>query len=337
MAVGREAGTRHAGEQYERARLRLGVPRADRLDRRRIAHQDRVQPLAQQPLGELGVTPAGAHEVRQRANDGIAEALLRLEQGLRGGRETHAIAVELVQRVAPRLELGQGRFGLAARGAGIHLLLLESGDLTPRVLQRFHRAYRFLRLTRGALRHGVGPAGGRARRGLTGLPLTGGARQLLAQLGAFAFERRALAFERARRFGAPLQHFLKIADGAALRGKPAAHVVLDACARSQLALDGGEVAFGRRALGGGSLALAFGLRGAPLSLGPLLGCGLTALARVAEAFSREGEVAVEPADLELRVGESTLYFCAPCFRGVPPLHVRLPPALGISQARPGGR
>jgi len=61
------------------------------------------------------------------------------------------------------------------------------------VLQRFDGADGALRVARGALRHCVGSTRGRFRRRLACLPLTRGARQLLAQLGAFTLQRRPLA------------------------------------------------------------------------------------------------------------------------------------------------
>src|SRR5256885_13063731 len=57
--------------------------------------QHGVQPLAQQPLGQLGVFPAGAHEVGERAYHGVAEPRLFLEQRLRRGRQAHALPVQL--------------------------------------------------------------------------------------------------------------------------------------------------------------------------------------------------------------------------------------------------
>ncbi len=134
MAIGGEPGTRDAGEEHERSGLRFRVPGPNRLDGRRVAYQYRVEPFAQQALGQLRIAPAGADEVRQGPDDGVAEPLTRLEERLRGGGEAHALAVELGECIAPCLELCQGGLGVAPGGARPHLLFLQGGHLSPGVL-----------------------------------------------------------------------------------------------------------------------------------------------------------------------------------------------------------
>src|SRR5258706_4150059 len=125
-----------------------------------------------------------------------------------------------------------------------------------------------------------------------------------AQLGSFALQGRSFALERTRGLRAPLQDLFEVADCRALRCQPAAHIVLMPRARPELALHGRQVALGRRAFGGRGLALPLRLRGAPLSLGALFNRGLTPLPGIAEPLRRQPEVAVQPADFELPVGET---------------------------------
>jgi len=79
--------------------------------------------------------------------------------------------------------------------------------------------------------------------------------------------------------------------------------------------------------------LALRLRRPAFGLYALVGGGLTPLPRVAQALSRQCEVALQPANLELRVAEPPLDFGAPRFAGVARLHAGLALPLGIAQAR----
>ena len=114
VPVRAESRTGHAGQEQERARLRRRVPAPDFVDRRRIPHQDGVQPLPEQALGQLGVASRRSHEVGQRSQHGVA-AGAGLEQRLGCRRQPHTPAVQLGERVAAPRELRQGLLRLAPR------------------------------------------------------------------------------------------------------------------------------------------------------------------------------------------------------------------------------
>ena len=121
VAVVPEPRPRDAGEEHQRARLSLRVPGADRLDDGRILDEDRMQPFAQQTLGQLGVAPAGADEISERPQNTRKPGF---QQCLGGGRQTDVLAVELGERVPPCLELRQCSFRLAPGRSGAHLLFM---------------------------------------------------------------------------------------------------------------------------------------------------------------------------------------------------------------------
>src|SRR5207249_703436 len=113
LSVRREAGTREAREQHQRSGVHLFVPAADLPDRGLVPHQHRVEPLSQQPLGELRVAATRPHEIGQRADDRVAEARLHFEQGLSGRCEADALAVQLGEGIAARRQLRYHLLGLA--------------------------------------------------------------------------------------------------------------------------------------------------------------------------------------------------------------------------------
>src|SRR5437867_7404968 len=66
MAVRTEARPRHSGQQHQRTWLRFGMPRADRVDDRCVAHQHGMQPFAQQSLRPDGRLRVPAGPLRRR-------------------------------------------------------------------------------------------------------------------------------------------------------------------------------------------------------------------------------------------------------------------------------
>ena len=150
MAVGREPRAGDTREQHQWAGLRLLMPQPDRLDGGRVTHQHRLQPFAQQPLGEFGVAAARVHEVGQRPDHGIVELRLRAQQCLRGWRESHTFALQLGERVPPRRHLRQRFLGPAPGRPPMRLLLLELRYAPARSLQRLRRLRRGAGLRGGA-------------------------------------------------------------------------------------------------------------------------------------------------------------------------------------------
>src|SRR5207244_4096086 len=126
-------------------------------------------------------------------------------------------------------------------------------------------------------------------------------------------------FERSCRLGTVLQRFLELTHRDPLGREPPSHVVLFAGPCSHRAVHGAEIAFGRSALRRGRFMLALGLGRPPLGLDALIGGGVAPLARVAEPFRREGEIALEPTNLELGVAQPALDFSAARFHRVPGL------------------
>ena len=334
MPICAQARSRHARQQHQWARLLLGVPRPNRVDDRRVAHQHGVQRFAEQPFCELGVAAAGPDEIGERSQDGsFTELGARLEQRLGGRGETNVLAVELGERVAPRLELRQRSFRLTARRTSAHLLLLQCREVTPRVLQCFDGAHGSLRVARHALPRGVRLSRRFARRGFPILALARGQRELLAQLAALPVERRGFQLERARGLDATLQRFLQLPQTGPLGREPPAHLVLVAGPRGQLTVNGGEILRGGGALSLGRVVLPFSLPGAPLRLRALLRGRLAALPRVAEPLRCEREIALEPSHFELGVAETALDLRPACLPRVTRLHARFAFMLRVAQAR----
>src|SRR5438045_7261233 len=255
-----------------------------------------MRPFPNQPFRHLVTPPAGPYEVGQWTEDSIQ---MRLEQRLRTGRETDMLTIELGQRIAPRLELGQRGLRLPASGPGAHLLLLQRRDMPARMLQRLNGTHRRGGVPRDTLRSGFGLPCRFVRSGFAVLPLRGCQRQLLAQLAPLAVERRALELESTGAVRPALQRFFQFAHRRALGGQPAAHVVFVTRARAQLALYGREIALRRRALDVGRFMFAHRPRRALLGLRAFFRGSLAALRRVTEPLDRQGDIALQPADFEL--------------------------------------
>ena len=64
---------RRARQQYQGAGTRLFVPSLDFMDGVSITDQHRVNPFAEQTLGQRGLLPVGADVVAERAQDGVVE------------------------------------------------------------------------------------------------------------------------------------------------------------------------------------------------------------------------------------------------------------------------
>ena len=333
VPVGRAAGTGCAGQQHERTGPGPLVPLAHRLHGGVVAYQNRVQPLPEQLLGELGVTSIGAHKIRQWTQHDVTELRLVPQQGLGARSEANPLPLELGERVPPRGHLRERFFRLALRGAVVRLLLLQLGHAAPRSLQALRRLRRRLRLRRGLPRPRRHLGGGGPLRLRAGGALAGCLGELLAQLPPLSLERGALAVERPGRLGATLQILLELAHRRALRLQPVTAFLLERAAAFQLALHRGQIALGGSAFRcrGDPLALRLG-RPRFLLLAVQFGRG-TPLARVAQPFGGQGEIALEPPDFELRVAQTPLLLGAARFRGMSRLNPRLSLALGVRQPR----
>src|SRR5947209_4159553 len=249
MSACRDYGARLAGEQHERAGLRLLVPGADGVDRRRVAHQNRMQPVSEQPLGERGVAVARAHEVGERAHHGVAELAPVFQERLGCGGEPDVLALELRERVAARRQLRQGFLRLASDGASARLLLLQLRHAAPRSFQLVRRLHRRSRLGRSALRQGARLRRRRLLGRFPSGPLVCGVPQQRPQLGPLPLQRRALPLERPELLDATQQAFFQLAHRGALRQQALPHLLLARAPTRQLGLNGRRVALGRLALG----------------------------------------------------------------------------------------
>jgi hypothetical protein len=110
-----------------------------------------VQPLPKEPFGQLGVAPAGAHEVGKRAEHTVPELLFGLEQRLGGRRQAYPLAIELRQRIAARRDLRQRLLCLATCRAPAGLTLFPRRPAAPPMLHCLGRRVRFTGLCGGAL------------------------------------------------------------------------------------------------------------------------------------------------------------------------------------------
>src|SRR6266550_3577009 len=333
-----ELRTGDARQEQEGARVLRGVPALDVCYRRSVADQHGVQPLAQQTLGELGVAPGGADEVRQRSEHRPrAEAGLRLQEGVRRGRQTHALALQLGERVAARRDLRERLLHLTPHRPPPRFALLRGRHLAPGRFHRFRGRDRRTSL-------GGCPLGQRARLAcrrlvgrLAGRPLACRLTQLLPELGPLALERRALSFQGPHRLRLALEVLLQGPHPAASLSQPIPHLLLPRSALRQLRLHAREIPLSRALLRRGRLSLALRLRRLDLGLRPVLSRFGAALSGVVQPLGREGEVALEPADLELRIGQAPLHLGARRFGRMARLRARLPRLLPLSEPGAGRR
>src|SRR5262249_45572928 len=82
----------------------------------------------------LRVLAAGRDEIAERPEHSIAEALSSGEQCRGGGSEAHAIAFQLLERVAPRSHLSEGLLGMTTVRPTQGLLLTRLRDEMTRPL-----------------------------------------------------------------------------------------------------------------------------------------------------------------------------------------------------------
>ena len=225
MPVRPQARPRDAGEEQQRAGLLLGVPASDLVDCGRVAHQHRVEPLAQQPLGELRVAPAGAHEVCQGPDYGPLELRARPEQRLCRGRKAHPLTVELGKRVPARGDLRERLFHLAAHSTPARLALLCRRHEPPRFLHGIGRGDRRARLRGRALRDRAGVTGRHVVSGFARRALGRRVAELLLQLGPLPLEHRPLSLERPQRFRLALEILLQRPHSAAPLCQPVADLL----------------------------------------------------------------------------------------------------------------
>ena len=286
-------------QQHQRARLLLRVPSAHRGHRSFVADDDGVHPVTQQPLHQLGVLALRAHEVAQRSQHPSIEALADGEQGGGSGGQAHAVALELLQRVASGAELGHGLLGLAAVGAMHRLPLPRGGDLVPGVLRGGGAALGLVTQEPGPLDGAVAAALGVGQLGPQAGSLGRGLGNPLPQRGELAIQGGPLALERALRVGQSLQSLLPLAHPLPLLPQPAADLLLRLGPSGELLPDPGVL--DRRGLAVARCRLLLQRRalGPQLHLGPLFAGAEPPRLGVGQALAGEGKIALEPAELEL--------------------------------------
>ena len=122
-------------QQDQGARLLLGMPRLDRAHRRRVPHQHGVHPVAEQPLGQLGVLAAGGRRSRSadRARRRRSDRGPRAAPPRAGARPTRSRSSSS-SALPPGGELGQRLLRLAPVRAVHRLALAGLGDQVAGVL-----------------------------------------------------------------------------------------------------------------------------------------------------------------------------------------------------------
>ena len=266
-----------------------GVPLLDGPDGGVVADQHRVYPFAQQPFREVGVVGAGAQEIAERTQHTAVEPVARGEQRGRARRQAHAVALEFLQRLVPRRQLGDRLLGPAPIGAGKGLVFPRLGQQVPCALGI------------GCRRRGGPPAGGpllppacRAAAPSTANFLAepvaerGRLDRAVPQRRQVGFERRPLALERAEGLRLALERLFHLAHLRALLGQARLDGVFDARAPLQLALDPVVVRLRRVALLERDIALPERLLGALLHQRAFLERTHAALARRSRAARRRG-------------------------------------------------
>jgi hypothetical protein len=110
-----------------------------------------MHPFTQQSLGKFRMPLFRGHEIAERSEHGVAEALsLRQQRG--GGRsQAHAISLELFKRVPSGAELGKRFLCLAAFRPDARLVLPALGNGMPGLLRLLRRAAGLVRLDAGSL------------------------------------------------------------------------------------------------------------------------------------------------------------------------------------------
>ena len=137
-------------QQEQRAGVRAGVPRADRVGGRAVAHEHGVHRVAEELLDEQRATP-GRRAMKSESGPSTAPSPNRsrsLQQPRRGRRESDAVALELLERVHASLQRRQRLVGAEQLGARERLALARLAigrrvpppSRSPRVGRGFLRA-----------------------------------------------------------------------------------------------------------------------------------------------------------------------------------------------------
>ena len=190
----------------------LCVPGLDRAHGGAVPHQHRVHPVAEQPLGQLGVLPGRADEIAERPEDAAVELLARGQQRRGCRRQPDPVPLQLLECLAASSHLRQRLLGPAALGPVERLVLASLGDQDAGALGVAGGALRFVAQEACPLHRVIAPALGTGQLLRKAGLVRGGLGGPLAQRAELALECRALALERAQRLGLLMQLLLPPAD-----------------------------------------------------------------------------------------------------------------------------
>ena len=270
------------------------------LHRRLVAHQHRVHPVAQQPLGQLGVLAVGADEVAQRTEHAAVERPAR-----RGAPRPRAPGPRGRAPAPPAPGAGRSAAPASPRPGGARPGCIASRSRVSAT--RMSRVLGVGRGTPGLVAQEAGPLDRVSRR--RSAPASSLERWRdapaawvgpLAQRGELALERRALALQRPQGLGLlSCSSCSSCADlsrcsarrrrtSSSASARPASSARIRSCS-----------AAGRAAIAGGGLLLGGGLLGAELRhAGRSSSARARRLCRVGEPLGRERQVALELAELD---------------------------------------
>jgi len=175
-------------------------------------------PLAQQPLRQLRVLPAGPYEVAQGSEHGVPELIAHGQQRRRSRGQSHPLSLQLFQRFAPGGDLRQRFLGLAPLGAEERLALPRLRHQVAPALGVTRRALGLVGPERGLLDGVIATPLSDVKLVLEPFPMGPGLRGPVAQRGQLAFQRSPLALERPQLLGACLECFLLAPDQSAPSG-----------------------------------------------------------------------------------------------------------------------
>ena len=133
-------GDRVERKQEQRTRVRRGMPRAHGFGDGHVAYHDRVHGGAEEALDQQRGRLVGVDEIAQRAEHrGFAESLAFAEETGRRRRQSHAFALERVERVDSSLDGRVRLVGAEQVRAGLGFALAGVAIVGARALQRRHR------------------------------------------------------------------------------------------------------------------------------------------------------------------------------------------------------
>ena len=230
--------------------------------------------------------------------DGAVESVARGEQGRGGGRQSDAVALQLLEGVATRGQLGQRFLGAAAVRAMHRLLLACFGDEVAGVLRGRGCPLGLVSQEARPLDGVVAPALGGRQLALKMPAMRRGAGGPLAERRELAFERGALALERAQGLRVRLQRLLPLADLCALLAEAPAHVLLGVGPTAELGADALVLAARGLVVARGRVPLHERVLRPELHLPTLFLRPLSTRRCVGQSLGRQGEVPVELAELE---------------------------------------